>query len=169
MNTSTRIGFAAMLGALVVVAFCFSACPGEKQGVKDGEDDDAKWKFNLEFHGTSKSEAYLAVKRDAFDAALCNLDKQDPDTKKKKGFYKIEFKPSANATATPDYKPECAAIGTMRTKKVTRSELADNASADASAANDPNATQKVRVADLQDFQAVLDAFTAASPTPTPGP
>jgi hypothetical protein len=168
MNTSTRIGFTAMLAALVVVAFCFSACPGDKQGVKNGDDDDAKWKFNLEFHGTSKSEAYVPVNRAAFDAALCNLDKQDPDRKEKKGFYKIEFKPTANATATPDYKPECAAVGTIRMKKVTRSELADNASADASAANDPNATQKVRTADLQDLQAVLDAFIEPSPTPTPG-
>jgi hypothetical protein len=168
METSTRISFAAIFAALVVVAFCFSACPSDKQGVNNDDDDDAKWKFNLQFHGTSQSEAYLLVNKPAFDEALCNLDKQDPNTRKKKGFYKVEFKPTATASATPDYKPECATVGSIRTEKVTRSEIAGNASADASAANDPNATQRVRAANLQDLKSVLDAFIEPSPTPTPG-
>ena len=167
MKTSTRINFAAILAALVIVAFCFSACPSDKHGVKNGDDDDAKWKFNLQFHGTSASEKYLPVKQPAFDKALCNLDKEDLNTGRKKGFHKIEYKAAPNASETPIYKPDCTSVGSIRTEKVTTSEVADNASADASAANDPNATQKVRAANLEDLKAVLDAFVEPSPTPTP--
>jgi len=167
MKTSTRISFAAILAALIVVAFCFSACPSDKHGVKNGDDDDAKWKFNLQFHGTSRSEAYLPVKQPAFDNALCNLDKEDANTKKKRGFHKIEYKATADASATPIYKPDCTTVGSIRTEKVRKSEVADSASADAFAANDPNATQKIRAANLEDLKAVLDAFIEPSPTPTP--
>jgi hypothetical protein len=155
MKTSTRMSLAALT---VAVAFCFAACPFNKH---IGKDVDAQWKFNLNIHGTSASETYLPVNKGKFDEALCDLDKQDPnDPGKKRGEYHIVFKASATASPTPEYKPECRGVaGNIKTEKVTKSAMADGASADASAANDPNATQHVRADSAQDLKAVLDAFT----------
>ena len=144
MKTSTRIRFAAV-AALVVVAFWFSACRHKE--VVQNDDDPAAWKFNLKVHGTSNSEAYVPVNKDEFDKALCNLDKEDPNTRKKKGFYNIEFKATANASPIQNYHPTCPP-----------SEADEKSAAGASAANDPNATQHVRVNSPGDLKAVLDAF-----------
>jgi hypothetical protein len=154
MKTSTRISFAALT---VAVAFCFAACPFNQDV---GKDDDAPWKFNLNIHGTSTAEIYLPVNKEKFDKALCDLDQPDANNPgKKKGEYHINFKAAANASPTPDYKPECRVAANIKTEKVTKSEIANSASADASAANDPNATQHVRANSVQDLQAVLDSFT----------
>jgi FlaA1/EpsC-like NDP-sugar epimerase len=56
----------------------------------------------------------------------------------------------------------------LKTVKVTKSKVADNAAAGESAANDPNVMHKVAVAveNKDDIKKVLDAL---SPTPTPTP
>ena len=125
------------------------------------------WTFKLSFKGTSRQD-WVPVDKQKFDDALCDLDKPDPNNPNgKKGDYQINFKATANATGTP-YQPPCR-VGSIKTEKITRSAIADNASGDASAANDPNATQHVRVQRAQDLDAVLAAFVEPSPTPTPGP
>jgi hypothetical protein len=151
MKTSTRIRFAAVLAALVVVAFCFSACP-HKEAVENQNGDD--WTFKLMIKKTSHQE-WAAVKKQEFDDALCDLDKSVPNNPNgKKGEYSIKFKADPHASETPDYHPTCTP---------TASGGAENSSADASAANDPNVTQHVKVQRAQDLEAVLAAF--ASPTP----
>jgi hypothetical protein len=147
MNTSTRISVVTLT---VAVAFCFAACPF-KENARDT--DDGSWKFNLHVHGTSASEAYLPVNKDDFDKALCNLNKEDSNTKKKKGFFNIDFKPSADATPIQNYQPTCPP-----------SEAGKKSAAGASAGGDPNATQHVRVDSPGDLKAVLDAFAEPSPS-----
>jgi hypothetical protein len=53
----------------------------------------------------------------------------------------------------------------LKTVKVTKSKVADDAAAGASAGNDPNAVYKIAAARIEDIKAVLDAL--ATPTPTP--
>ena len=150
MKTSARIRFAAVLAALVVVAFWFSACP-LKEDVQDQDRDD--WTFKLMIKKTPHQE-WAAVKQPEFDDALCDLDKSVPNNPNgKKGTYDISFKATADPSETPHehYHPTC------------RSGAAEKSAAGASAANDPNATQHIRVQRAQDLEAVLAAF--ASPTP----
>jgi hypothetical protein len=154
MKTSTRIRFAAVLAALVVVAFCFSACP-HKEDVANQDRDD--WTFKLMIKKTSHQE-WAAVKKQDFDDALCDLDKSVPNNPNgKKGEYLIRFKATANPSETPheNYHPTCP------------SGAAEKSAVGASAANDPNATQHIRVQRAQDLEAVLAAFVEPSPTPTP--
>ena len=100
------------------------------------------------------------MNKQKFDAALCDLDKADPNNPNgKKGEYDIRFKADPHASETPTYHPPTC----------TPSGAAQSSAGDASAANDPNATQHVRVQRVGDLDAVLAAFVEPSPTPTPGP
>jgi hypothetical protein len=79
-----------------------------------------------------------------------------------KGTYKIHKKVDGHEY---DAKP-CPEI--LKTVKVTKSKVADDAAAGESAANDPNVMNKIAVAveNKDDIKKVLDAL---SPTPTPTP
>lgn len=59
----------------------------------------------------------------------------------------------------------------VETHKIEKSQTANTEAGGASAANDPNATQHVRVNSPQDLEIVLAAFakTSVSSTPTPTP
>jgi hypothetical protein len=80
------------------------------------------------------------------------------------GTYKIR-KLKAEGEKSYDAKP-CEEI--LKTVKVTKSKVADDAAAGASGANDPNVTTKVAVAvaNRDDIKAVVDAL---APAPTPSP
>lgn len=83
---------------------------------------------------------------------------------KNKGTYKIR-KLKAEGEKPYDATP-CPEI--LKTVKVTKSKVADDAAAGESAANDPNVMNKIAVAveNKDDIKKVLDAL---SPTPTPTP
>jgi len=158
MKTSARISFAALTAALIIVAFCFSACPPKPEDKTDAND----WTFDLKIQKTPKQDYAPVVDKKKFDEALCNLKKDN----NKKGDYNIDYKPSADATPIPNYQPDCSQFGSVSLEKNTNSALADNSFTEGSAANDPNATQHVRVDSPNDLAAVLAAF--ATPTPAAG-
>lgn len=54
----------------------------------------------------------------------------------------------------------------LKTVKVTKSNVADDAGAAASAGNDPNVVYKVAAARVEDVMAVLGALATPTPTPT---
>jgi hypothetical protein len=113
---------------------------------------DEKFKFALKI-GKTKTE-YVDVKDKAeFDKALCALKKNGGD------IHEIGFKEHATASPTPigHYKPDCP-TASINTDKVTTSELAKNASAGESAANDPNAVFRVQSNSATDIKNVLDTF-----------
>ena len=106
-------------------------------------------KFYLEFRGPPDKE-YLEVKQPDFDNALCAL-------KAKGGHFKVGFKKDPEATPIDPYDPTCP-TASINTDKVTTSELAKNAPAGESAANDPNAVFRVQSNSATDIQNVLDTF-----------
>jgi hypothetical protein len=102
-------------------------------------------KFVLKFGGPTK-EDYAEVKsEDAFKDALKALGSHG-------GQYKIRFKHD-DGTVTEPY-PSLS----IKTDKVTTSEIAKNAPAGEAAANDPHATYKVSSNSPTDIQKVLDTF-----------
>jgi|SRR4029077_17731665 hypothetical protein len=54
----------------------------------------------------------------------------------------------------------------LKTVKVTKSKVADDAAAGASAGNDPHVTMKVAAASIEDVKKVLDALATPTPPPT---
>ena len=72
------------------------------------------------------------------------------------GQYHIRFLAKEGATPIDPYHPGDHA--SIKTDKVTMSELAKNASAGESAANDPNVTVRISSNDATDIKAVLDTF-----------
>ena len=93
----------------------------------------------------------------AFDDALQQVCKNGGTYKIRK--LKAEDENAYDATPCPEI---------LKTIKVTKSKVADDAAAGASGANDPNVMNKIAVAveSKDDIKKVLDAL---SPTPTPTP
>ena len=54
----------------------------------------------------------------------------------------------------------------LKTVKVTKSKVADDAAAGGSAGNDPHVTMKVAAASIEDVKKVLDALATPTPPPT---
>ena len=93
----------------------------------------------------------------AFDDALQQVCRNGGAYKIRK--LKAQNEESYDATPCPEI---------LKTVKVTKSKVADDAAAGESAANDPNVMNKIAVAveNKDDLKKVLDAL---SPTPTPTP
>jgi hypothetical protein len=89
---------------------------------------------------------------DQFDEALKQVCQHG-------GTYEIR-KLKADGEKPYDAKP---CIEMLKTVKVTKSKVADDAAAGASAGNDPHVTMKVAAASIEDVKRVLDAL--ATPTP----
>jgi hypothetical protein len=110
------------------------------------------FKFTLKI-GKTQTE-YVDVKsKKEFDDALCNMEKNGGD------IHEVGYKEDAHASPTPigEYKPKCR-TASINTDKVTTSELAKNAPAGESAANDPNAVFRVQSNSATDIKNVLDTF-----------
>jgi hypothetical protein len=92
---------------------------------------------------------------DDFDKALAQVCSNG-------GTYKIRKLKAENQNSY-DAKP-CKEI--LKTVKVTKSKVVDDAAAGASAGNDPNVTHKVVATKVEDIRMVVNAL---SPTPSPTP
>lgn len=158
MKTVCRtISFAPLPIVAIAAMLCFQACP-RQQMAADKNDS----KLNLKI-GDREKNHWVDVNQPAFDAALTNLPKDAE--------WKISFLCNEGATPEDDYNPGDPNHHPMciKTDKVTKSDFADSAAAGASVANDPNATQHIRVQRARDLKAVLDAFAEPSPTPPSTP
>ena len=131
MNTSARINFAAVAG-LVVVAFCFSACPDKNLSANSNQ------KFFLKI-GKRDENVWVDVKSQTdFNNALIKL-------KNNGGEHHISYLCKDGGTAKDNYDPE-------------HSEMCDKTNLDRSPAGDPNATQFVRTSSPQDLDDLLKTF-----------
>jgi hypothetical protein len=74
------------------------------------------------------------------------------------GYYDLTVLMNVGAQPIHPYKP-CPSWGSIRTVKVTKSKVADDAAAGESAGNDPYVTMKVASPDPEDIGAVADALT----------
>jgi hypothetical protein len=146
MKTLSRtVGFVALAVVAIVAVLTFRVFAQPQPAA------DKKFKFSLKI-GRTETE-YVDVKnKDEFDKALCAL-------KAKGGIFKVGFKKDPEATPTPigQYDPTCP-TASINTDKVTTSELAKNAPAEESAANDPNAVYRVQSNSATDIRNVLDTF-----------
>jgi len=109
----------------------------------------AHQKFTLKIGGPTKDDYVDLKSQDAFDTALKTLGDHG-------GQYQIRFLAKEGATPIDPYHP--GAHASIKTDKVTMSDLAKNAPAGESAANDPNVTVRISSNDATDIKAVLDTF-----------
>ena len=109
----------------------------------------AHQKFTLKIGGPTKDDYVDLKSQDAFDTALKTLGDHG-------GQYQIRFLAKEGATPIDPYHPGDHA--SIKTDKVTMSDLAKNAPAGESAANDPNVTVRISSNDATDIKAVLDTF-----------
>jgi len=150
--------------ALAVIAIITLPSCDHKQGPKEDCPTDKKLllKFGKEKPGTETE--YVDVNKDDFDRALCNLEANG-------GKFDVTFLPNAPGSTpiphyTPPYSSPCPPVS-IKTDKITTSEVAANKPAEESSAYDPNVVYHVRSKNLKDIKAVLDTFKDPSPTPTP--
>ena len=147
MNTFTT-SFVAVTVALVVSAFCFSACPSNKLAAK--KNDDKKLFLKI---GHPKRHIYVDVKsQDDFNRALIGLGKEAE--------VNISYVCKDGDTAQDNYNP---ANATPCPKAAQGSQSGAGA---AGAAGDPNATQKIRSPNPDALAAVLATFAEPSTTPS---
>ena len=140
----------ALLAVIAIVAvLTFRAFA---QGTPTPASADGKFKFALKI-GKTKTDFVDVKSKGEFDDALCILEKNGGD------IHEVGYKEDANASPTPigQYKPKCR-NASINTDKVTKSELAKNAPAGESAANDPNAVFRVQSNSATDIKNVLDTF-----------
>jgi hypothetical protein len=155
---SGKISFVACVIGMTVLIFilrAFAQTPTPSPGTAECP---TKWAFCVTINGKIAGEfLHLTKPKGDFDKALCNL-------KPPNGDHDLTFLPDApHATPIPHYKPTCPSPtppshGSIKTDKVTKSELADSAAAGASAANDPNTVQHLYSNDAALIEAVLDTF-----------
>ena len=153
-TVSGKISFVACVVGVIVLIFVLRAfaqtptpspCP-------------TQWTFCVTING-KPPDGFLKLKKAKhdFDCALFNL-------KTKGGDHDLTFLPDApHATPILHYQPQCStptspSHGSVKTDKVTKSELADSAAAGVSAANDPNTVQHLYSNNVDDIEAVLDTF-----------
>ena len=139
---SGTVGFIALAVIAIVAVITFRAFAQPQPAA------DKKFKFTLKIGRTATE--YVDVKnKEEFDKALCAL--------KANGDFKVGFKKDPEATPIDPYDPTCP-TASINTDKVTTSELAKNATAEESAANDPNAVFRVQSNNATDIKKVLDTF-----------
>jgi hypothetical protein len=85
-----------------------------------------------------------------FDNALAQICKHG-------GYYDLTVLVKVGDQPIHPYKP-CNRSVNIRTVKITKSKVADDAAAGASAGNDPNATHKIASAYIDDVRQVLNAL-----------
>jgi hypothetical protein len=142
-----KLGLLAVIAIVAVLTFRAFA-----QGTPTPASANEKFKFTLKI-GRTKTE-YVDVKsKEEFDKALCALKANGGDINE------VGFKEHATASPTPigQYKPLCG-TASINTDKITTSELAKNAPAGESAANDPNSVFRVQSNSATDIKNVLDTF-----------
>jgi hypothetical protein len=149
--------FAFVVLAIIAIVTLPSCSP--KRVAKDCLPDDRQ--FVLKFRGKTATE-YADVTKTDFDQALRTLAAADH-----KGQYDIKFLPKPGGTAIYPYHPPTDL--SIKTDKVTTSEVAQNAPPEGSAAYDPNAVYHVRSNIKEDVMNVLKTFKEPSPTPTATP
>lgn len=138
----------------IAVVLWFQACSRHQLGT-----DNRDKKFMLVI-GDRNNNHWVDVNQTALDTALKNLPKDAQ--------WNISFLCKDNANPQDHYNPFNPQEVCIQTDKVKKFEGADSAAVGASAANDPNATQHIRVNRAQDLQGVLAAFLpTVTPTPTP--
>ena len=147
MKTLSRIFAFVALAVIVIVAVisCYQAptlVPNQK------------FLLYIGTKGIFKTTYVEWTSEDQFDEALKQVCQHG-------GTYEIR-KLKADGEKPYDAKP-CIEI--LKTVKVTKSKVADDAAAGTSAGNDPNTVYKVAAASIEDIKTVLDAL--ATPTPTP--
>jgi hypothetical protein len=103
--------------------------------------------FHLEF---GKPPKYVSVRQPDFDSKLTAL-------KHNGGLYDVGYKATPTGPETHPYKPGQHGAS-IKTDKVTTSEIAKNASADGSAANDPTSAYHLYSNNAADITAVMDTF-----------
>jgi hypothetical protein len=130
----------ALVAMIAVVSFRAFAQPA--QPVAD------KKKFTLKIGGPTKEDYVEVTDQNDFDKAL-------NDVKNHGGQYKIRFKDDHGKVFDP-YDPNHHA--SIKTDKVTTSEVARSAPAGESAANDPNVTYHLSSDSTKDIKNVLDTF-----------
>jgi len=136
MKTSTRISYAAVTAALVVVAFCFSACPN-----KDVDEARSNKKFFLKIGKRDQNLWVDVASQDDFNKALIKL-------KRNGALVNISYLCRESGTPKDDYDPE-------------HPEMCDKTGGGAESqkpAGDPNATQHVRADSVQDLEDLLKTF-----------
>jgi hypothetical protein len=144
MKTLSRtLGFVAIAVVAIVAVLAIrpfaQATPTPAAGKK---------KFELKFGGPSK-ENYADVKsQDAFDTAVKTLSEHG-------GQYEIRFKTNQGAVSDPHHPGGRASI---KTDKITTSEVAQTQPAEESSADDPNAVYRVMSNSTTDIKNVLDTF-----------
>ena len=139
--------------ALAVIAIVTLPSCSRKQVTEADEcptDKKLLLKFGKKVQTHPPEYEYVEVNKDAFDKALCAL-------KANHGHFRVGFKADAKATPIDPYDPPCSQVS-INTDKITTSELAKNAPAGESAANDPHAVYRVQSNSATDIQAVLDTF-----------
>jgi len=109
----------------------------------------AHQKFTLKIGGPTKDDYVDLKSQDAFDTALKTLGDHG-------GQYHIRFLAKEGATPVDPYYP--GGHASIKTDKVTMSDLAKNAPAGESATNDPNVTVRVSANDATDIKNILDTF-----------
>jgi hypothetical protein len=151
--------FAFVALSVIAIVTLPSCC---RKQVSEGVHTDKK--FNLEFGGPTKDD-YVDVTQPDFDQAVKALADPGPSHG---GKYKIRYKDNNGKVDDPYDPGHPHRQLNVKTDKVITSELAQNAPAGESAANDPNATYRVYSNSKTDIENVLKTFKA-SPTPTPSP
>jgi hypothetical protein len=134
-RTSTVVVLAAIVVAAVLTFRAFAKSPTPQP--------DADQKFALKF-GTEAEYVEVKSKGD-FDAALKHLSDHG-------GQYDVRFKPD-HGNVIDHYQPV-----SIKTDKVTTSEVAKNAPAGESAPNDPHVTRQVKSNSPTDIENVLKTF-----------
>jgi hypothetical protein len=132
MNTSTRISFAGVTAALIIVAFCFSACPNKDLSAVQGDE-----KFFLKL-GKKENNVWVDVtSQDDFNKALIKLEERG-------GKINISYL-CKDGTQHDQYDPK-------------HPQMCEKTSPDRSPTGDPNATQHVRANSAQDLEDLLKTF-----------
>ena len=109
----------------------------------------AHQKFTLKIGGPTQEDYVDLKSQDVFDTALKTLGDHG-------GQYHIRFLAKEGATPVDPYYP--GGHASIKTDKVTMSDLAKNAPAGESATNDPNVTVRVSANDATDIKNILDTF-----------
>jgi hypothetical protein len=137
MKTLSRTFVFVVLAVIAIVAVLSFRAFAQPQASADK-------KFVLNIGRTTEDYVDLRDKN-AFDRALNDL-------KNHGGQYEIRFKPD-HGNVIDHYQPV-----SIKTDKVTTSEVAQNAPAGESAANDPNVTNHLSADSATDIKSVLDTF-----------
>jgi hypothetical protein len=156
----TLSGTFAFVALTVIASVTLPSCCRKR--VSEGVHTDKK--FHLEFGGPTKDD-FVDVTQPDFDQAVKALADPGPGHG---GKYKIRYKGNNNVIDDPYDPGHPHAQLNVKTDKVITSELAQNARAGQSAADDPNATYRVYSNNKTDIENVLKTFIT-SPTPAPTP